>query len=275
MASTSTDFNYDEVFQELKPRKIQRFGWKPPLPNPKKRMYANFHTVRTNNPPVVDLSLSPFCPKPLDQLDLGSCTSNALAGLGQFLQKKQKVHEFLPSRLFIYYNERVLENSVDQDSGASLSDGITVVKTLGFAPDSLWFYNTKKFAVKPNRGVYAAAKKCLASDAYSIDNTNLDAIRTCITDQYPVVFGFTVFEEFESRSVMDTGLVPIPTKSSQVLGGHAVMLIGFNDNTKKFRVRNSWGADFGVHGDFFIDYDYLCNEDLAGDFWTIRNLIAT
>ena len=95
-------------------------------------------------------------------------------------------------------------------------------------------------------------------------------MRSCLADGFPFVFGFTVYESFESQSVAKTGVVPMPKPKEKVMGGHAVIGVGYNDAQKRFIVRNSWGQGWGMKGYFTIPYAYLGNKNLSDDFWTIR-----
>jgi C1A family cysteine protease len=95
-------------------------------------------------------------------------------------------------------------------------------------------------------------------------------MKACLASGYPFIFGFTVYDSFESDAVAKTGIVPMPSKTELVLGGHAVMAVGYDDSKKWFIVRNSWGEDWGDKGYFYIPYDYLTNKNLASDFWTIK-----
>ena len=90
----------------------------------------------------------------------------------------------------------------------------------------------------------------------------------CLADGYPFVFGFTVYESFETEKVKRTGIVPMPKKNERPVGGHAVLAVGYNQKQKRFLVRNSWGKAWGKDGYFTMPYEYL--ETQAADFWTIR-----
>jgi C1A family cysteine protease len=125
-------------------RKVQRYGWVPDLPDQRDFMYAAPAPYAANTPPSIDLSKK--CPPPYDQGQLGSCTANAIAGAIEFDQIKANLKEFTPSRLFIYYNERVMEGTVNSDSGAQIRDGIKSVATLGALPETDWPYNIAKFS---------------------------------------------------------------------------------------------------------------------------------
>jgi C1A family cysteine protease len=79
-----------------------------------------------------------------------------------------------------------------------------------------------------------------------------------------------VYESFESAEVAKTGVVPMPGPDERLLGGHAVLAIGYVASTRMFIVRNSWGTKWGDGGYFTMPYAYLEDRNLSDDFWTIR-----
>jgi C1A family cysteine protease len=91
-----------------------------------------------------------------------------------------------------------------------------------------------------------------------------------MADGFPFVFGFTVYDSFESDQVAKTGILNMPKPDEPEVGGHAVMGVGYDDAKKRLLVRNSWGADWGMKGYFTMPYDYVASRDLSDDFWTIR-----
>jgi C1A family cysteine protease len=99
---------------------------------------------------------------------------------------------------------------------------------------------------------------------------NLNQMRGCLAAGFPFVFGFTVYESFESQEVADTGVMPMPASGEKVLGGHAVLVVGYDDASERFRVRNSWGTGWGQAGYFTMPYAYLTDSGLSSDFWTLR-----
>jgi C1A family cysteine protease len=251
--------------------RIKRFGWVPDLPDARDHLYAAPLGVMGALPGSVDLrSKFPAC---YDQGQLGSCTGNAIAGAVQFERRKQMLSpDFTPSRLFIYYNERVMEGTVNTDAGAMIRDGIKSVAKQGVCTEKTWPYVISKFAKKPPAKAYTEAKKYTAT-SYSRVTRTLNQMKGCLASGFPFVFGFTVYDSFEGTAVAKTGKVPMPKPSETVLGGHAVLAVGYNDAQDRFIVRNSWGTGWGQKGYFTMPYAYLTDPNLSDDFWTIR-LIA-
>jgi C1A family cysteine protease len=242
-------------------------------------MYAVPHAAAAHLPAKVDLR--PGCPPPYDQGQIGSCTANSIAGAIEFDQKKQKITEFTPSRLFIYYNERVMEaTSPSVDSGAQIRDGIKSVATFGVCPETEWPYDDKNtnpdpcaacgYAKKPLVACYTQALKHKVTSYHRLNSAVLSTLKGCLAEGYPFVFGFTVYESFEGDEVAKTGIVPMPAPKEKMVGGHAVLAVGYDDSTKHFIVRNSWGLDWGIKGYFMMPYDYMTSTNLSDDFWTIR-----
>lgn len=249
-------------------RKVSKLGWVPDLPDFRDHMYAAPHGIVSALPPKVDLR--PQCPPVLQQDQLGSCTSQAIANAHLFEQMKQKDKKpFLPSRLFIYYNERVMENTVKTDSGAMIRDGIKSVAQLGACRETSWPYVISKFTRKPTKPCFKSALRYQALSYQRLTPT-LTELQGCLASGFPFVFGFSVYESFVSQQVADTGVVPMPSHSEQNIGGHAVLACGYDNATGRFLVMNSWGTDWGQQGYFTIPYAYLTNNNLADDFWTIK-----
>jgi C1A family cysteine protease len=252
------------------PRRIQRYGWVPDLPDARDHLYAAPPENLAALPAKVDLQDK--CPKEVyDQGQLGSCTANAIAGAFEFDLLKQPLQDFMPSRLFIYYNERVIEGTVSSDSGAMLRDGIKSVAKQGVCPEPDWGYDTAKFADKPPDSAYGEALKHLVTSYRRVPRV-LNQLKGCLAHGYPFVFGFRVYASFESPEVAQTGVVPMPASDEEALGGHAVLAVGYDDSTQRFLVRNSWGDGWGLGGYFTIPYAYLLDRGLSSDFWTIQQI---
>ncbi len=248
--------------------KIQRYGWIHDLPDHRDQLYSAPVTALQSLPPQADLT--PQCPPVYDQGQLGSCTANAIAAAVQFEQMKQKLADtFLPSRLFIYYNERVMEGTVASDSGAQIRDGIKSVAKQGVCPEPMWPYVIGKFKTKPGKNCYVEALKHRLV-LYQRLTPTLNQLRGCVASGFPFVFGFTVYDSFESATVAQTGHAPMPAPNEAAIGGHAVMGVGYDDSKQWFIVRNSWSPNWGLKGYFTLPYAYVTDAHLADDFWTIR-----
>jgi C1A family cysteine protease len=248
-------------------RRTKRYGWIPDIPDSRDVMFSTPLEVLTAFPPRVDLTAQ--CPPVYDQGQLGSCTANAIAGAIEFNRRKEGIQDWVPSRLFIYYNERVIEGTVNTDSGARLRDGMKSIANQGECDEALWPYDLTKFSMKPPPGVYAAAAKHPVV-TYERLPQELVQLKGCLAAGYPFVFGFTVYDSFESPQVAQTGDVPMPQPGDSILGGHAVAAVGYDDIQQKFICRNSWGSGWGQKGYFTMPYAYLTQRSLASDFWTAR-----
>ena len=208
----------------------------------------------------------------VDQGDLGSCTANAIANAHRFDQMKEASKaNFLPSRLFIYYNERSMEGTVNSDAGAQIRDGVKSIAQLGVCPETEWPYDITKFAKKPLAKAYKDALKNQAL-TYQRVVQDLTQLKGCLASGYPFVFGFTVYESFESAQVAKDGLMPLPQAKEKCLGGHAVLAVGYDDATQRVTVMNSWNTTWGDKGFFYMPYAYITSAKLASDFWTIRTV---
>jgi len=253
---------------------VKWYGWVRDLPDHRDLMYAAPMT-KVPLPPSCDLR-TVFKTPAYDQGELGSCTGNAIAAAVQFArQKAAEQPDFVPSRLFIYYNERDIEGTVGQDSGAQIRDGMKVVVKLGVCPESVpaqpssWPYDIAKFTVQPPSPCYDYGLGHQTTSYRRIPQL-LTQMRACLASGYPFVFGFTVYTAFESPAVAKTGVVNLPASDEQVLGGHAVLAVGYDDGSQRFLVRNSWGTDWGQNGYFTMPYAYVTDPHLASDFWTVR-----
>lgn len=246
-----------------------KYGWRPDRPD-HRDVRLSFASLPRPTPPRLDLRSS--YPAVYDQGQLGSCTGNAIAGLCQHvMMQENQAGAFEPSRLFIYYNERAMEGTVDHDAGASIRDGLKSVASQGVCPEASWPYDVSKYTVKPPDHCYSSALQHPAT-AYARVNQDEASIEAAVLNMCGVVFGFTIYESFESSAVAGTGYVPMPRANESALGGHAVVIVGYDRIRKLFICRNSWGTSWGERGYFYLPYAYVLNYGLAADFWTITRV---
>lgn len=257
-----------------------QFGWKPDPPDHRDLTYAAPLLMLQSLPKKVDLRSK--CPPVYDQGQIGSCTANAIAAAVQFERKKEKdTPAFVPSRLFIYYNERVIEHSVPYDAGAQIRDGMKSVHKQGVPPEKVWPYtdaghpqdpNNPAFepgapaAEKPPAKAYTEARKHRVT-SYARVGQLLPQLKGCLADGRPFVFGFSVYENFFAAN--GKPLINTPMPSGGQIGGHAVMAVGYDDAGSHFIVRNSWGPANQDKGYFYMPYAYVTEPSLSSDFWTV------
>ena len=247
--------------------KPYRLGWIKDKRDDRDLNFSVQFRLPTTLPPSVDLRAG--CSSVEDQGQLGSCTANALVGALEYLEIKAGTSFQDLSRLFVYYNERDREGTVDEDSGAQLRDGIKVLAKLGVCKEISWPYDVNQFKVKPLDACYLAAANHQIT-AYQRLNTLAD-MKACLAGGLPFVFGWTVYNSAMSDEVKVSGDVPMPSlwdKIQGALGGHAVMAVGYDDDTKRIAFRNSWSTGWGKVGYGTLGYSYI--QKYASDFWCIQ-----
>ena len=227
--------------------------------------YATDQFAADEMPPFVDLR--PYLTAVEDQGELSSCTANALAGAYEYLQKRIIDLDGRVSRLFIYYNEREVLGQTGRDEGACLKDGIASLRKYGAPRESVWPYDKQILRDRPSQEAYDEGSGHRIDEAQSVA-VDLFAMRHCLAEGYPFVFGIQIYKSFESGG--DHGRIPIPSSGEQCCGGHAMLCVGYSDQDQMFVVRNSWGPTWGDQGHCYIPYEYFTNTQMNGDLWTIR-----
>lgn len=263
-------------------RPVRRFGWKPDTPDQRDHQFSHatvLRRLRGKLPARVDLrSLNLHAPV-FDQGALGSCTANAIGKAFEFAQRRQGLEDYAPSRLFIYYGEREIEDSIHFDSGAEIRDGLKVVNKLGAPHETLWPYNVGRFTVKPAAAAYTDGEQHQAL-GYAAVEVKTTAVKAALAAGFPVVIGFTVYTSF--FNIGRDGFMPLPKPSEGVEGGHAVLLMGYarmkapwDTYAKDYGIYlNSWGDLFGDAGFFYAPLGWMCDRRNADDFWTLTETEA-
>lgn len=249
-------------------------GWRKQVVDPRDEPFRlKLHRAFTGTPSAWDNRR--ICSPVVDQGELGSCTANAFAGLVECNEIKRLAGTTTPpmlenaSRLFQYYATRKIENTVDQDSGATIRDAIKAGALFGVANEKIWPYNTGAFAVEPPQNVWSAAATHKVISYHAITDGDLETMKATLHQGYLIEFGFQVYSYFMSAEMATHGILNIPQGGENPEGGHAVALAGFDDAKKAFLVRNSWGPQWGIGGYFWMSYEYVGNATLASDFWVV------
>lgn len=210
-------------------------------------------------------------PEAWDQLSTSSCTAHGIAAClwsGQIVAEQEPV---MPSRLFIYYNERLLEGDVITDSGAIIRDGIKVCNRNGIVSENVWPFAEDFINTKPSQLAYENAMQNRIHFYAAVDLRNVNQIKLALSHKLPVVFGFMVYSFFESNEMAETGILNMPKRKERLLGGHCVAIVGHDDEKEMFLVRNSWGTEWNpkMKGYFWMSYKYVTS-NLCSDGWVIR-----
>lgn len=252
--------------------KIQRkWGWKPSLPDHRdwQHKFSTKHLSEDDFPEIIDLSK--YLPPVLDQGRIGDCTAHAITECFRSERIKSGLEDFDMARLQLYWDERSIEGTTDSDSGAMIRDGVKSLADKGVAHEALWPCTDDDLYKQPSVNVYVDAQNYKISKFASVD-VNPASIMEALNAGHPVMIGISVFDSLESKEVAESGVVPMPGENDKVLGGHAVLLFSSDRNKRMFKIRNSWGENWGDHGNFWAPFDYIGSEKFGSDYWIINGL---
>lgn len=203
---------------------------------------------------------------------MNSCSANALAAALRYDELKERRPDVpSPSRLFIYYNERVLAGAVDQNSPVSLRDGYRSIARLGACPETMWPYEVRRFRRQPTPACYRSARRHVAIEYFRIRRA-VSQLRACLADRHPFVMALAIHKSVMGRKVHRTGVLPVPTRRDPLLGGHAVLAVGYDHAKRLLIFRNSWGTGWGDRGYGYLPYEFVASSALTWDFWTVRRV---
>jgi C1A family cysteine protease len=249
---------------------IQGLGWLPQLPDHRDFKLGApspmLGVLFVPNPPSVDLR--PKIDWIYNQGQENSCTAHCSASMDKFIRRMKKQPDFDASRAFQYWNTRNLEGTEHQDDGAYIRDAMKVLNTIGAVPEESWEYNASTLYAVPPQALYPTAEQNKITTYWQINQTRND-LQYCLAQGFPFVFGIEVFDAMDSYEVARTGIVPMPNSGDKVLGGHAIMCVGYDNSKQWYIIQNSWGKDWGDKGFFYLPYEFV-ETDCSSDFWTIR-----
>jgi C1A family cysteine protease len=221
---------------------------------------------KSSNSPLRDsVDLRPWASAVENQFHLGSCVGQAVVGAYELLLRKNNPAEFEDlSRLFVYYNARLMEGHVNEDDGAYVRDAIKAVYTYGICLEKLWPYDTGLFSVPPTVNSYEDATHRTIKNYYKVNG--LGNILDALNQDRPIVASMQVYSNFDNLEDSVDYTLTMPTASDNILGGHAVVLVGYNLAKKLILCRNSFGADWGIAGYFWVPFEYVSTNFM--DNWT-------
>jgi len=252
---------------QLPAAKFNQYGWTPDLPDHRDKILK--YPRAKMLPSKVDLR--DLCPPVYDQAGLGTSTICAVLSAYQLNQKRIIAGELIiPSRLFTYYNTRLMNNSADRDSGTSIRDCIKSINKYGLCPESIWPYDSSILFNKPGADCY---EKAIGKNSipYHRIVQNHDQIKSTLADGQPIIFGMSIFPSFLKKEVSETGIVPMPDPDEAILGGHSALLVGYDDEECYWIVLTSWGEKFGDKGYLYLPYDYFFKEKkFIMDLWVLK-----
>ncbi len=246
-----------------------KLGWKPD-PKDHRDKVLRFKSVNLNALPK-KVDLTEHCSTIENQTTLGSCTANAAVGALEYLEIKaghvdENFENF--SRLFVYYNMREIQGTLNEDSGGTIRDTIKALAAYGACDELLCPYNIEKFKEKPSPECYADGNNHKITEYSRLES--FPDVLACLAAGYPVIFGFMTYDNFTSEEVSKTGKLELPGPNNIFQGGHAVTAVGYDMETHTVLVRNSWGEEWGMNGYFTMPFSYISNPNMAADFWTIK-----
>ncbi len=216
------------------------------------------------------VDLKERCGGVYNQLPLHSCSAHALASLLTFVGNVEDRPIPLPSRLFIYYNTRQLEGTLPADDGATIRSAIKTVVSQGACGEELWPYDVAQAAAQPPPHCYEAAKTTRALSYYRIAQ-NLDHLRATLAEGYAFIFGMQAYAQ-SFIAAQNSGVLSMPAAGETLMGGHAVMAVGYDSAARTITALNSLGASWGNAGYFTIPFAFFTDDKLSYDFWTIRSV---
>lgn len=217
------------------------------------------------------VSLKKWCSPVETQKHHGSCVGNAATNAIELNRIRDGLEHVDFSRMFVYYNSRIFHSAVLKDEGTQIRYALSSINGIGVCRTYLWPYVSENINKRPSWNAYREAYKTRISAYYSIkgDYTEIiEQIEHAIRSGNPVLFGCLVYSDFCSGKLQKGGIARIPGDDENYVGGHAMLIVGFDSERRLLEVKNSWGIDWANNGYCWIPYDYL-KPSRASDFWVL------
>lgn len=254
-------YNNDDIYR--------KYGWIKDIPDQRDK-----YIVLDIDNNLTSKDLRKKFPGVYNQYNLGSCNANSIAAIYEYIHiNKNDKYFYTPSRLFIYYNERLLQKTTKFDSGSTISNSIRSLKKYGVCSETDWEYTIESFNVKPTNECYTIGDKNKINFEYIKLKQDIHQLKACICNNHPFIFGFSVYEGFENKNITENGIMKYPDIKEKLLGGHCVVAVGYDDETEMFIIRNSMGVNWGDKGYFYMPYKFITNTDMCSDFWFIQEKV--
>lgn len=261
------DISFEDGIFSVDGKRINASGYIPSPISPSDEIYTY------NDEPIPDaVDLSAYFSTVKNQGSIGSCTAFPIAAVYEFFAKQNKKSVDI-SELFVYYNTRDLKGKSNLDIGATLLDTIHSVKEKGACHSESHPYSIDSFVNKPTEEAYNEARHQVVNNAARI-NINEKDFKQAIANGHPVIIGLKIFESFYPKN--ESGIVPFPSDNESRdtnHGSHALLVVGYNDDEKLFKIRNSWGEEFGDKGYCYVPYDYIANSEFCMEAFVITDIV--
>lgn len=246
-------------------------SWIPDEPNSNDYLFSDNYSLFKEQISSETVSLRSFCSPIEDQLHLGSCVANTVIGALELNRIKAGLPHKDFSRLFVYYNSRLAHNAIGYDKGTRIRYAMATLNSLGVSSEDIWPYDVYKVNTRPNWSAYRDAYKTKISGYYRIDgsyNEIIAQIKKALKSKHPVAFGCKVYKDFLDNKLQSGYSVRVPSSNENYVGRHAMLIVGYDETTKMFLIRNSWGKKFGNEGYCWMPATYFQAAD-AADFWVM------
>ncbi|MDZ8031443.1 C1 family peptidase [Nostoc sp. DedSLP04] len=249
------------------------------------------YPINIHLPSHVDLRQ--WCSPIEEQGNLKSCTAIAGVALVEYFERKVMGEDINASSLFLYKVARNLMH-LTGDTGASTRFAMKAMALFGIPPEEYWPYEIENFDEEPPAFCYAYAQHYQAIQYFRLDlpiltkEQALGNIKHFLAAGVPAMFGFTTYSSILNNKTVKTGKIPYPNYGEKMVGGHAVVAVGYDDNKSidhpnyksinnsnnksltlgAFLIRNCWGEDWGEDGYGWLPYEYVL-KGLATDWWSL------
>lgn len=223
---------------------------KKPEPDPRDFKFTRLSAYRNTNLPK-SCSIKDKFGKVYDQ-PYSNCTSNAALGCDAYYYHKPN-GSWVPSTVFTYYNQLVWPDGSSkdiEDDGSTVECALKMVRKYGACNSKVWS-NEQPFNKKPSKEAYADGLHGHELTKFYAVKTQLQ-VKKALNSGYPVVGSFAwVKFNYDENYVLDDCT---KKQAEDCDCGHAVVIVGYDDDKELYEFRNSWGGQWGNKGYAYMTY---------------------